>query len=603
MPKIRLETLLVHGATALLCACTLAAQAQDTEVGTDAPASTQGSQIVFESRSPGLSGGGLTMTSNAFPGHSFRLLERTEITALGGGNLRSFSAQSIFGALYQVSTPETTPDVVDDSRLLGTTLLQVPAGDPSDIAGSLSLTLEPGWYSIILGTGRHDATAPDLEVTLINTATDTTPQSRGPYSMNATTNVRVLQAATARFFVEGSPAPPAEPSPTEFLMETARPSAWWSQSFSSIGTNFRATRFEVTRQTLINEVGAWMSNGSGQVFAAIVTLDGPSANPLPITHPDFPASVVGSTLIDVAAATEAYSGDFDGLSLAPGHYALIFGSGLFGATGSANMMGVADQIVKPGHLFWTGSFWTHLDNQHFRIFLQGFLPELAVSPDPAEFSNVPLGTSAELPVTVTNMREDVSLQLSGIGVDGPGFSLSPDVDNCSTTLLGPEQSCQFTVRFTPAVIGPAAGVLQVWSDGEPSPLAINLTGNGFEMGLLATDLDELDFGDVVITTTRTLQFSILNSGSPEAEPLELAAIALQSGGPSFVINSSDCPAGTLVATGDSCMVEASFTPTKHAVQEGALSITTSDGQEVVLPLSGTVLGDVVFEDRFGLSKP
>jgi hypothetical protein len=336
--------------------------------------------LVFESRPPGSAGGGQSIGTNVFPGHTFRFLERTEVTALGA-YVSTFSTQSVFAGLYRLGTTNSNPDVVNDSNLLGTTLLLVPGGT-TNVTGALSspLTLEPGWYSFITGTGRHGASAGSFSVTLPNTGTAASPQAWSlPYTMNATTNARTFSATTIRFFAEGQTLPPLPPTPGAFLMETARPAARWSQQNSSVNANFFwGTRFDVTDPTHVYEASSWLSNGSGgPIFAAIVALASPTANPLPITHPSFASTIVASTLINVGTPSEEYAGDFGGLKLQPGSYALIFGSGMFGATGTAQIMQVNDQILKPGSLVWGGSFWAN-SSTNFRMSLKGI-----VVPEPA----------------------------------------------------------------------------------------------------------------------------------------------------------------------------------------------------------------------------
>jgi hypothetical protein len=118
---------------------------------------------VFESHAPGDFGGGLSIGPNP-AGITFRLLQRTAISEIGI-QARGDGVQTVYGALYKVATPDTPPDVVGDSRLIGTTLLQPPA-TAADVSAPLAATLEPGWYALMVGTGRHGATATTFGVTM-----------------------------------------------------------------------------------------------------------------------------------------------------------------------------------------------------------------------------------------------------------------------------------------------------------------------------------------------------------------------------------------------------------------------------------------------------
>lgn len=332
--------------------------------------------LVYESRAPGANGGGNAVGTNIFPGQTFRFTERTQVTAIGA-YLSAFTNRTVFSAIYQLDTPDSNPDVATDSNLLGATLLSVPGGSPTNVSGPLSLTLEPGWYSIITGTGRHGATAPNFAVTHDNTGTPASTQSwRLPYVMNATTNARSYQSSTLRFFVEGDSLPAAPAAPHDFLMETARSSARTNASYYLHGNNYWATTFDVGSTTAVHEVGSWMAGGSGHIFAAIVELPASGANPLSFNHPGFLSTVVGTTLIEVGDSPQEYAGDFGGLQLAPGSYSLILGSGRFGATGSAEIMEVTDQVVSAGSRNWNGSAWTNAPDVTFRMALAGtVIPE------------------------------------------------------------------------------------------------------------------------------------------------------------------------------------------------------------------------------------
>lgn len=432
--------------------------------------------IVFESRAPGEAGGGLSVGST-FPGHTFRLLERTQVNALTV-RAQSWSPGSIFAAVYRLGTPDSIPDVQGDSALLGTTLITVD-GPLGDYSGAISLALEPGWYAILTGTGRHGATAPAFATSLINTGTPTTPQSLGPYSINPATNARTFQGATTRFAVIGYALPPVPVPASRFLMQTAGPATWWeAASYPLTSSSFFGSRFEVTNTARVDRVGAWMRGGNGQVFAAIVRLNGASANPPPVGSPDFLARVVGSALIPVSGGPDEYSGSFGGLELVPGHYALVFGTGLFGASSDAGMMSVADQVIHPGSIWWTGIYWGSL-SINYRMILEGIVPELAVAPDPVDFGDVLLDGSVERSVSVTNLRNG-TLQLTGVGVQNVGalqFSLTGDT-GCAVAALPAGASCTITLRYAPFVAGPHAGSLQVFSDGQPSPYEVALLGAG-----------------------------------------------------------------------------------------------------------------------------
>jgi hypothetical protein len=102
------------------------------------------------------------------------------------------------------------------------------------------------------------------------------------------------------------------------------------------GTNdnsrFIGARFSLSGETLITSVGVGLGSfGDGTMFAAIVPLAGPDANPS--VDPASLASIaLGSVVFAVPSNTSDVSAGLS-LDLAAGDYAVVFGSGLFGADG------------------------------------------------------------------------------------------------------------------------------------------------------------------------------------------------------------------------------------------------------------------------------
>ncbi len=474
---------------------------------------TDATELLFESRTPGLTGGGVSLSVDRAHGHSFRLLEPTQLTGLGIGNLVSFADDiSVFAAIHRIGTSFSIPDVVNDSSLLGTALIELNAGPASDGFAALDLTLEPGWYAILTGAGRYGASAGNSQVTMTNTGTATTANSYGPYNMAYDTGARSLQGVSTRFFVEGSTiAAPTDPN--RYLMETARPSAWFTGESQPISAqSFRGTRFEITRPTRIDSVGGWFRNGSGEILAAIVTLSGPTALPLPPSNAQFINSVVGSTLIPVADLADEYSADFGGLELAPGHYALVFGSGVLGAGGEAQMMVVNDQLVTDQSLIWLGSSWVQI-NPLWRMVLTGFLPDLQAGPELLNFGDVLVGQAAALAVTIDSFNTDGGVQLLDLqlaGSDPEFFSLSPAADDCLANPLPGASSCSFDVHFQPGVIGPRTASLVISSDGLPETIEIALAGSGVQPALSLAPAS-LSF-ELIVGQLGSLDLELGNSG-------------------------------------------------------------------------------------------
>jgi hypothetical protein len=435
---------------------------------------------VFESSAAGNGGGGIGVSANP-NGLTFRLTQRTAISEVGAELSRYGSTNyTVYAALYRVGTPVSTPDVANDGNLLATALLTVDSTTPVDASAPLSATLDPGWYALVIGTGRHGATAPGTGAAAIinGTGNPTAAKTWGPYAVNAGTNASSLQGVDIRLFLRGQTLPPPTPSPSDFLTQTTQPYAWWSSGYLSIP--YFATRFSLARNTRVSRTSAWFyAGGSGNAFAAILRLDSPTS---PLPNPGttgFTNAVVASTLVPIGSASDEYAGTFDDLALTPGSYALVYGTGMFGATGSIRMMAIAaDDMSGSGVYGWTDSMWFGPDFYDVRMALSGIVPQLEVTPDPADFGVVPLGYAATRTLTVKNIG-DGALQLGTIGIagaDAAQFAIDGNVSACAGALLAPSATCAFSVDYAPDAVGNHAAQVSIASDGAPNPYVVALSG-------------------------------------------------------------------------------------------------------------------------------
>lgn len=438
-----------------------------------------GDPYVYESSAAGDAGGGIGISANA-SGITFRVTERTGISEVGAELSRSGpGSYTVYAALHRVGTPVSTADVVGEGRLLATTLLTVDSTTPVDVAAPLSATLEPGWYSLVIGTGRHGATAPNLSATLNHTGQPTAPQTWGPYTVNATTNAFVLQGVNVRLFLRGHALPPIPPPSTDFLAQTTLPDAWWGSGFWTIDANHLfAMRFTLERNTRVDRTSAWFyAGGSGSVFAAILRTASPTSTlPNPGSQA-FADAVVASTLVPVGSTSDEYEGTFDDVPLAPGSYALVYGTGAFGANGTANPMVLGDHVIGSGAWQWLNSTW--FAGVAVRLALDGIVPQLEVTPDPADFGAVPLSLAATRTLTIRNVGDSV-LQLGSVtvaGTDAGLFALGSDVSSCSGAQLAPAATCSFSMTYTPIAVGSHTAQLVIASDGVPNPFVATLSGS------------------------------------------------------------------------------------------------------------------------------
>jgi hypothetical protein len=142
---------------------------------------------------------------------------------------------------------------------------------------------------------------------------------------------------------------------------------------------FTGVRFELTRPVATSQVGGhFVSSSGGTFFGAVVSLD--DANDFPnsgnLSSPD----VLGATALTFPTASAEVHGNLS-LALDPGWYALVFGSGLFGATGSGVALRNGTDIGAPSYIAYqpmSGVSWvdiTPVFNDHRFLVLGTVVPE------------------------------------------------------------------------------------------------------------------------------------------------------------------------------------------------------------------------------------
>lgn len=154
------------------------------------------------------------------------------------------------------------------------------------------------------------------------------------------------------------------------------------------GTNispvvFTGVRFELSQPAFTTQIGGHFlqrpgsdPNGDGSFFGAIVALD--DENDFPDSGDLSTSDVLGSTLLTFPNPSAEVFGNLN-LSLDPGWYALVFGSGLFGTTAGGAAIRNNPDIGNPVYIGWQPGAvlgWSNLINPIFRnhrFVIQGFV--------------------------------------------------------------------------------------------------------------------------------------------------------------------------------------------------------------------------------------
>jgi trimeric autotransporter adhesin len=200
---------------------------------------------------------------------------------------------------------------------------------------------------------------------------------------------------------------------------------------------------------------------------------------------------------------------------------------------------------------------------------------LVLSPISLDFGSVQLGSSAQLPIQVTNTSSTPAF-FTGIATSGDYTATG----TCPTpgNTLAPSTSCTITVTFTPSQTGIRTGTVGISTSLSTLPINATLTGIGTQSHLQLTPTS-LNFGSIAVGASSSLTFTLTNTGTAS-----LRALALSVTGDYAITVPCNL---TTIAPGASCTVTVTFTPTAIGPRNSNLSITSSASTTpTLLPLNG-----------------
>jgi hypothetical protein len=221
--------------------------------------------------------------------------------------------------------------------------------------------------------------------------------------------------------------------------------------------------------------------------------------------------------------------------------------------------------------------------EYVTLFGTGESSSLVFSPDSLAFGSIPVGTTATLPVQVTNAGS-TAITFTSITA-GTNFNAT---GNCPTggATLAPAASCTESITFQPTSAGAVSGDASFTTSASSNPLVVPLSGTGIVPELVATPAS-LSFGAIVVGASANLSITLTNQGTTALTGLSYSEIG------DFSVT-SPC-ARTTLAAGASCVAQVTFTPTTTGPLTGLLTISSSDPTSPLLvPLSGSGLANAGF---------
>jgi hypothetical protein len=105
-------------------------------------------------------------------------------------------------------------------------------------------------------------------------------------------------------------------------------------------------------------------------------------------------------------------------------------------------------------------------NADFQAALTGVggIGKVVLTPDPLDFGNVPVGSSATATLTARSTGNAPFQSIVTVLAGGDVGDLRVTKDMCSLRMLFPGQTCATTVRFSPTAVGPAEAALVLIGD-------------------------------------------------------------------------------------------------------------------------------------------
>jgi hypothetical protein len=215
--------------------------------------------------------------------------------------------------------------------------------------------------------------------------------------------------------------------------------------------------------------------------------------------------------------------------------------------------------------------------------LTGSTSTVGLSASSLAFGNQQVGvTSNPQALTVTN-DGTTALTISNVNVS----DAYAQTNDCTTAPLQPTTNCVVNVTFTPTAPGASVGALTLIDNAPGSPQVVLLTGTGVAAPAVSLSTTSLTFPNQVVgTSSGPLTVLLYNTGG--------SSLTLSNVAPSANFTETNT-CGASVASGGTCSISVTFTPTATGTQYGSVTLTdnAANSPQTIL-LAGTgVLGPVV----------
>jgi hypothetical protein len=203
---------------------------------------------------------------------------------------------------------------------------------------------------------------------------------------------------------------------------------------------------------------------------------------------------------------------------------------------------------------------------------------LTATPPSVVFGNVPTGTATTQTIKIANSGSS-PVTVSSVTASGAGITVS----GISTPLtLAAGSSANLTASLKPASAGGASGAIKVISNATAdSSLQISWSATAEPSAVtLIANPTQLNFGNVTVGTTDTLQATFHNTGNSDAT---ISSISVTGKGFGLVGSGSSAT----LAPGQTLTLNVSFDPATAGSGSGALTVVSNaSSKQIGIPLSG-----------------
>jgi len=218
---------------------------------------------------------------------------------------------------------------------------------------------------------------------------------------------------------------------------------------------------------------------------------------------------------------------------------------------------------------------------------QGYTVSILAEPDTLTLAAAGLSFAPQLTGTPSATQSETisntgtsAVVISSIALSGANAADFTQSNTCGSSLAA-DSSCNVNTTFTPSQMGPRSSSIAITDNTMGSPHSFSLAGTGLTQGPDATfSAASLAFYSQTLDTTGTPQsVTMANYGTTT---LRISSIATSAD----YGETTNC--GSTLASGASCTIDVTFTPTSTGLLNGTLSIIDgADNSPQSVSLSGT----------------